>query len=182
MPGHAERPAFPALRIGTAPASQRWERGRRLRPSRPRLSLRTALFGLAVLWLTGCAVLCREGGTGAPGAIPEARQDYLEACASCHGSGGTGDGPAAPALAVPPSDLTLLARRHGGKFPRARVLAMLAGELPIPAHGSREMPVWSQRFDAQSGGTAAASIYARRRLEMLARYLESLQRSSHGKR
>ena len=38
------------------------------------------------------------------------------------------------------------------------------------------VPVWSERFGPPSGATAAATLYARRRLEMLASYIASLQR------
>ena len=73
-------------------------------------------------------------------------------------------------------DLTHLAERHGGTFPREYVIAVVAGAPPIAAHGTREMPVWSERFGPPSGATAAATLYARRRLEMLASYIASLQR------
>jgi hypothetical protein len=83
----------------------------------------------------------------------------------------------APALLVHPPDLTLLAARHGGTFPRDHVIAVVAGENEPAAHGTRQMPVWSQRFEpSASGATAVASAYSRRRIEMLADYLESIQR------
>ena len=39
---------------------------------------------------------------------------YASYCASCHGTKGLGDGPAAPALKVLPTDLTSLSRKNGG--------------------------------------------------------------------
>ena len=90
-----------------------------------------------------------------------------------HGSDGRGGGPVVPALCVPPPDLTTLAVRHDGRYPRADVIDMITGQHEIPAHGAREMPVWSERFGA---GGEVASFYARRRDEVLADYVESLQR------
>ena len=106
------------------------------------------------------------------------RDAYVARCASCHGADGRGDGPVAPALRVPPADLTELARRSGGTFPRAHVIDVLTGAAPVLAHGSREMPVWTDRFafDEDSGATAAASIYVRRTVESLAAYLATIQR------
>ena len=129
--------------------------------------------GVGTLALAGCRspTLVRPG-TPDP---QEARATYVRACASCHGVDGRGDGPMAPCLREPPTDLTALRARYGGAFPRDRVIAVIAGEVPVPSHGTREMPVWSQRFGADSGAEAAASLYARRRLEMLADYIASLQ-------
>src|SRR5262245_24811899 len=68
---------------------------------------------------------------------------YSFYCASCHGARGKGDGPTASALEIKPPDLTLLARRRGGTFPRSDIEAFVrGGGRPVPAHGSGEMPVW----------------------------------------
>lgn len=110
--------------------------------------------------------------------VQEGEGSFRRACAPCHGDGGRGDGPVAPALTTKPSDLTTLAARHGGTYPRDLVLATITGTNRVPAHGSREMPVWSVRFDEapDSGATAAAALWARRRIELLADYVASLQR------
>lgn len=107
----------------------------------------------------------------------DGRAVYAEACASCHGLGGKGDGPAAKALRQRPADLTRLTERSGGTFPRGRVIDVVTGEEAIDAHGDREMPVWNQRFFPPStGGTATGSIYVQRHLERIIAYLESIQR------
>jgi mono/diheme cytochrome c family protein len=108
-------------------------------------------------------------------AAPDGRGIYLRACAACHGEAAHGDGPAASALRTPPPDLTLLAQRAGGAFPRGDVIAVITGDRTLPAHGTREMPIWSARFGSGTG-TAAAAFDARRRLELLADYLASIQR------
>src|SRR5689334_21615549 len=52
-------------------------------------------------------------------------------CASCHGADGRGHGPVAASLRTTPPELTRLARRHGGSFPRADVALYLTGEEPV---------------------------------------------------
>src|SRR5690242_18510605 len=46
------------------------------------------------------------------------RLTYSVYCASCHGKSGRGDGPVAGDLKVAPPDLTRLAARNAGLFPR----------------------------------------------------------------
>lgn len=99
------------------------------------------------------------------------RELYVAYCASCHGMEGRGDGPAAEALRMRPTDLTMLRRIHGGSFPKARVERLLGGLEGFPAHGGRKMPVWGPVFIPVSpaDGHAAALI------DRLVRYLESIQ-------
>ena len=101
------------------------------------------------------------------------RQMYESYCASCHGKNAQGDGPATSALKVPPSDLTDLAKKNGGKFPDAHVSAVIRGEANTPAHGSREMPVWGPVFSSISGGRPAE---VQLRVTNLTKYIESLQK------
>jgi mono/diheme cytochrome c family protein len=74
------------------------------------------------------------------------KQLFSEYCASCHGISGKGDGPVAPALKVPPADLTVLARRNKGQFPSLRVMQAIKAGPSVPAHGSQVMPVWGPIF------------------------------------
>ena len=74
------------------------------------------------------------------------KETFLKYCASCHGTGGKGDGPAAFALKPPPSDLTALSKRHEGKYPSGFVSAVLVFGRNLLAHGSDDMPVWGSRF------------------------------------
>src|SRR5258708_20086946 len=66
---------------------------------------------------------------------------YTTWCAACHGALGKGDGPTAAALKSMPADLTMLAKKNGGKFPVERVRNYIDGATVIPAHRSRELPV-----------------------------------------
>src|SRR2546423_12842641 len=76
-------------------------------------------------------------------------------CAVCHGPDGKGSGPAASALKVPPADLTTLAEKSGGKYPTMKVISVIRGEDTLPAHGSKEMPIWGKLFWHISGGHEA---------------------------
>lgn len=72
---------------------------------------------------------------------------YKSYCAVCHGLNGKGDGPMAALLKTTPPDLTRIAERNGGKFPRAAVEKIISGVEPRPSgHGPREMPVWGPIF------------------------------------
>lgn len=104
--------------------------------------------------------------------VMSGRDLYVAYCASCHGLEGQGDGPAAEAMRMRPTDLTALARNNGGQFPRLRVQRLLGGIEGLPAHGGKRMPVWGPVFLPLSPaeGEAAAKI------GRLVRYLESLQR------
>jgi hypothetical protein len=52
------------------------------------------------------------------------KQDYETYCADCYGPGGKGNGPSQQVIPMnpPPPDLTLLARKHDGKFPFKEVV------------------------------------------------------------
>jgi mono/diheme cytochrome c family protein len=73
--------------------------------------------------------------------------EFQSSCASCHGTDARGKGPVADQLKVPPPDLTMLAKRNNGAFPKDAVYETISGTKTIPAHGIREMPVWGERFN-----------------------------------
>lgn len=97
---------------------------------------------------------------------------YTTYCAVCHGVDGKGAGPAAEALKVPPTDLTVLSQNNGGKFPAHKVISAIRGEANLPAHGTREMPMWGQLFSAMHNGDVGA---VQMRVTNLTKYIESLQ-------
>lgn len=92
-------------------------------------------------------------------------------CAACHGMKGKGDGPAAPALKVPPADLTRLTANAGGKYPMLHVEQAIRNA-DAPAHGSKDMPIWGPVFRSFSGGNQAQ---VELRVSNLAKYIETLQ-------
>jgi mono/diheme cytochrome c family protein len=97
---------------------------------------------------------------------------YRSYCASCHGLDAQGNGPVASALTAKVPDLTTIAQRNGGTFPRDRVRRIIAGDEGITAHGSREMPVWGPIFHQVEEDRDYGNI----RLKNLAEYLQSLQK------
>ena len=98
---------------------------------------------------------------------------YKEYCAVCHGKTGKGDGPAVAALKVPPSDLTMLAMKNGGKFPADHVTAVLHMGVAEAAHGSEEMPIWGPLFGSIGGGVASPVV--KLRIANLTDYIKSIQ-------
>lgn len=97
---------------------------------------------------------------------------FNDYCAVCHGKDGMGAGPAAPAMKAPPTDLTLLAQKNGGKYPSAHVAAVLRGQATTVAHGSHDMPVWGPLFSSISEGHEAQ---VEQRIANLVHYIETLQ-------
>ena len=92
-------------------------------------------------------------------------------CGACHGSGGKGDGPLAPALKTKVADLTVLAKNNGGQFPSARVRRIIMGDDVSASHGSREMPIWGPIFHQIESDQDFGNV----RLQNLVKYLESIQ-------
>jgi len=74
---------------------------------------------------------------------------FEENCAVCHGIEARGDGPMAEVLVIAPPDLTMIAARFGGQFPRIGVAWMIDGRDSILSHGG-EMPIFGRIFGAQS--------------------------------
>jgi len=101
---------------------------------------------------------------------------YVAYCASCHGTDGMGNGPAATALKAAPTDLTMLARQNDGKYPATNVYEVIvcSGTALIPAHGSAAMPVWGPLFASLSSGSRENAIAVR--AGNINDYLKSLQR------
>jgi mono/diheme cytochrome c family protein len=134
--------------------------------------------------LSLAAVVCAAAALAPPpaGAASNAtapsvkgRQYFMNYCASCHGTGGRGNGPVARELRKPPSDLTRIAKRRGGRFPEAEIARFIDGRSVVPAHGTREMPVWGTRFGNALGGDSAAEEMTRGRIGTLVDYLKTLQ-------
>ena len=97
---------------------------------------------------------------------------FKQDCAVCHGASAKGDGPAARDLKARPPNLTTLAQRHGGEFPKGYVLDVLHHGVDAPAHGTVEMPVWGPIFDLMNRNNEAQS---KLRINNLVSYLQSIQ-------
>ncbi|MDJ0852741.1 MAG: c-type cytochrome [Myxococcota bacterium] len=101
---------------------------------------------------------------------------YAQYCASCHGSAGAGDGPAAGALKNRPADLTRIAERRGG-FDDGEVARFIDGRFSPEAHGTREMPVWGARFGERVPEAGLSEEITRGRILVLVEYLKSIQKA-----
>ncbi len=95
---------------------------------------------------------------------------FREYCAVCHGEDLKGNGPAAEALVKAPADLTQIARKNGGTFPRVKVMRMIDGADVTAAHGTRAMPVWGHVFRSLENQNTATL-----RVNSLMEYVEKLQ-------
>ncbi|OOY18186.1 c-type cytochrome [Thioclava sp. DLFJ4-1] len=121
----------------------------------------------ALLLLTTSALAQEDAG----------REEYMVACAGCHGESAKGNGPLAGLLDIQTPDLTSLAAKKGnGEFPFDYTLRMIDGRNEMRAHGSK-MPVWGDRYaaSATSERGETADMVARGRILSLIYYLASIQ-------
>jgi mono/diheme cytochrome c family protein len=145
--------------------------------------MKLMLWGwVAAGFVITCAVAFAQAQTESP-RTPQILSESLAGrdsfglyCAPCHGAGGRGDGPVAAALRARPADLTTLAQRSGGAFPRDRVRDFVTGTgRPLAAHGTTEMPVWGPMFRAFE-----SDARVHERIENLIAHIESIQLPSTG--
>lgn len=106
---------------------------------------------------------------------PTGQALYLQYCASCHGESGDGNGSVAESLRRLPTDLRLIAKRHGGRFDESYAMQIIDGRRAVAEHGTREMPVWGAVFEDEhrrEGYPAYTSLLHSR---ALTDYLGSIQ-------
>jgi mono/diheme cytochrome c family protein len=137
--------------------------------------MRALAVGAAVAWGASLAGGQQPAGSTEPGDVERGSTLFRIHCASCHGTGGEGDGPVAEALRVPPADLTRLASEADGRFPELEVWAAIDGRSKVPGHGSSEMPVWGLSFQDR-GRADSQESEVRAQIGALVKYLETLQR------
>ena len=102
----------------------------------------------------------------------EGKDSFDAYCAVCHGKTAKGDGPAAPAMKTPVADLTMIAKKNGGKFNAIGVKEMIKGaDREFPSHGSKDMPIWGPVFRSFTGDTNVAEL----RVNNLVNYIQSIQ-------
>ena len=77
----------------------------------------------------------------------DGQQLYVHYCGSCHGVDLKGTGPASSAMKGAVPDLTTWAKRNGGKFDAQKMVDIVTGVQELPAHGTKDMPVWGQVLD-----------------------------------
>ena len=102
------------------------------------------------------------------------KEMFAAYCAPCHGADGKGNGPAAASMKVPPSDLTQMAKKNGGKFPANSLASTLkfGGGSASGAHGSADMPVWGPLFQSLD---RFHDTSVQQRVSNLVTYVESIQ-------
>jgi mono/diheme cytochrome c family protein len=105
---------------------------------------------------------------------------YGRFCASCHGPEGRGNGPVASSFKVEVPDLTLIARRAHGEYPRDRIARIIDGRFIVGAHGTRTMPVWGEDFSHLEIGNPEAERSTSVIIGRLADYVWLLQRAQPG--
>ena len=148
-----------------------------------RMSIRKLILMFIALIVCACTVAAQNQTQGQPEKtikhVPikstspvSGKEMYMAYCAVCHGTDGKGGGPVASALKVPPTDLTVLSKNNGGKYPALKVTSSIRGESATPAHGSKEMPVWGTLFWSMSQGHEGE---VQERVTNLTHYIETLQ-------
>src|SRR4029434_5998453 len=94
--------------------------------------------GVSLLSIAGSA---QDARTATPALALESltgRDSFDRYCAACHGADGRGAGPVASALKTRPADLTTLAERNSGSFPRQAGISFVEGAGgPRAAHMNR---------------------------------------------
>jgi len=102
--------------------------------------------------------------------------EYQNACAICHGVDARGNGIMSRYLTVKPASLRQLRLTPGGNFPFWEVYRKIDGQFEIRGHGTRDMPIWGDRFRAQAGGDGkSAQSQAAGRILSLVFYLQYIQ-------
>jgi mono/diheme cytochrome c family protein len=94
-------------------------------------------------------------------------------CASCHGQSARGNGPVAIFLRVTPADLTQIAKRNKGTFPKDEVYRIIDGRQAVKTHGASQMPVWGDAFTKSTTGTSEKEVAEK--IRALVDYLQSIQ-------
>jgi len=107
-------------------------------------------IGIALVALSLVAATASAQEAGAP--EPTAADLFFTYCGACHGVQGEGDGPAAAEAEYAPPDLTRIAIRNGGEFPRDRIFHIVEGRDPVKGHGGPDMPRWGDIFRTREDG------------------------------
>jgi hypothetical protein len=106
------------------------------------------------------------------------QEEYMTACAVCHGESGMGAGPMAEYLNVEVPGLTTMKKDNDGVFPFLETFMVVDGRTGVRGHGSEMMPIWGDRYKAatiEAAGEYGAETIIRGRIYSLVLYLESIQ-------
>ncbi len=135
---------------------------------------------MKLLFLAIGAVAILSGQTASAQSVGEA--EFLNSCAACHGADGKGAGPMVGYLTGSMPDLAQLSANNGGVFPVTKVYSTIDGTMTSGPHGSREMPVWGQRYQVRGEQGAnpdfqasESEVFVKFRILALTEYLASIQ-------
>jgi mono/diheme cytochrome c family protein len=130
------------------------------------LSLVAAMFGV-----TSAAQTTQPAGTQ-PGQ-DDGSTLYATYCAACHGRTAQGDGPLADSMRRRPANLTEIAKRNNGVFPKEMVFRIIDGRQPVRGHGGPDMPVWGDAFTRSVEVSSDEGV--KNRIDAIVNYLETIQ-------
>jgi mono/diheme cytochrome c family protein len=138
-------------------------------------STKFACTALSFFFISSVSVLAADD-------LAAGRAEFQKSCQSCHGESGKGDGPMAKFLTIKPADLTVLAKASDGQYPFLKVFQTIDGRAMVKAHGEGPMPIWGDRYTADSGAGGAepyksytAEPFVRARVLELTYYIQTLQ-------
>jgi mono/diheme cytochrome c family protein len=119
-------------------------------------------------------------------AVDLGKREYMNSCAVCHGATGKVQGAEVAGvefLKTMPTDLSMLSKNNAGVFPFDRLYSVIDGRQQVKGHGSREMPIWGDRY-SREGAKAGEyyvdmpydmDMYVRSRILALVDYIHRLQ-------
>ena len=103
------------------------------------------------------------------------KKDFINYCASCHGSNGKGDGPIVHFLKRKPKDLTQLSISNDDAFPFERIWGVFDGSYAMEEHGSSEMPIWGYKFIQETQESGQPNTVAKAKALDIILYLQIIQ-------
>jgi mono/diheme cytochrome c family protein len=135
-------------------------------------ALKIALASMVGVWMLGGIANAQEPSVG--------QEEFRNHCAACHGLTGLGDGPIGPLLKTPAPNLAMITERNGGKFPFQRIYEIIDGSSVLAAHGSRDMPLWGERYSKNAKPVTPDQVeqsrqLAEQRILSLVYYIGTLQ-------
>jgi len=107
------------------------------------MPIRTEILAQSAL----LAVFAQGGALAEQSSVGEA--ELKSHCAGCHGLDGEGNGPFVDLPKAKPPSLTHLSRASRGVFPFQSVYQVIDGTRQISGHGTKDMPVWGDRYAAE---------------------------------
>jgi len=128
---------------------------------------------LSLLLAVGCNEVSEEEAHQRE-MVAAGRASYRAYCAGCHGLEAKGNGPAAPAMKIPPADLTTISQRHGGTFPEEWVFDKIDGRNLADTSGTLQMLHFGDVWRGTTP-TPERRREVRQMIDEIVAYLESVQ-------